>query len=79
MEQGWWLSPLPPEGPLRVVVRCAELGIPETSAELDGTAIRRAAAGVVVLWPWERPPEPGADEPLPPPDLPPDSWFAARS
>ena len=76
VDQSWWLSPLPPEGPLRVVVRCVELGIEETTTELDGTAIRRAAADVVELWPWEpprfddRPPSP------PPPDVPGDSWFA---
>ncbi|SDY53566.1 hypothetical protein SAMN05660209_03071 [Geodermatophilus africanus] len=76
VDQRWWLSPLPPEGPVRVVVRCPELGIEETSAELDGTAIRRAAEQVVELWPWE--PEPPHREPPPPPDLPDDSWFARR-
>ena len=76
IDQKWWLSPLPPEGPLRVVVRCPELGIGETSVELDGTAIRRAAEHVVELWPWE--PEPPHREPPPPPDLPDDSWFARR-
>ncbi len=76
VEQSWWLSPLPPEGPLRVVVRCAELGIPEASVVLDGTAIRRAADDVMTLWPWE--PAPIRHEPPPPPDLPGDSWFARR-
>ena len=73
-DQEWWLSPLPPDGPLTFVVRCAELGIEETATELDGTAIRAAAAGVVELWPWT-PPRPWNPEP-PPPDLPPGSWFA---
>ncbi len=74
-DQTFWLNPLPPDGPLHVVVRCDAIGIPETSAELDGTAIRRAAADVVTLWPWE---PPHLDEPPaspPPPDLPADSWF----
>jgi hypothetical protein len=75
IEQEWWLSPLPPAGPLRVVVRCDLLGLAETVTELDGTAIRAAAAEVVTLWPWVpfsavEPPEP------PEPDVPPDSWFA---
>jgi hypothetical protein len=74
IKQRWWLSPLPPEGPLKFVVRCPELGISETSVELDGTAIRRAAEQVVELWPWE--PEPPHREPPPPPDLPGNSWFA---
>jgi hypothetical protein len=75
VEQEWWLSPLPPAGPLRLVVRCDVLGLPETVTELDGAAIRAAAEDVVVLWPWVprhvlEPPEPPA------PDLPADSWFA---
>jgi hypothetical protein len=75
VEQQWWLSPLPPGGPVRLVVRCDVLGLPETVTELDGTAIGAAAEDVVVLWPWvspsvSEPPEPAA------PDLPADSWFA---
>jgi hypothetical protein len=74
VDQDWWLNPLPPDGPLRFVVRSDALGIPDSHAELDGTAIRRAAEGVVVLWPWEPPP---SDPPGPrAPDLPPDSWFS---
>ena len=76
VEQSWWLSPLPPEGPLRFVVRLAELGIEETSVVLDGTAIRRAAEDVVTLWPWAPPPEHRHAEPPRPPDVPSDSWFA---
>jgi hypothetical protein len=75
-EQSWWLNPLPPEGPLRFVVRCSEMDIRETSVELDGSAIRLAAGGVVTLWPWEPPSFDDAPEPPPQPDLPPESWFA---
>jgi hypothetical protein len=78
VEQSWWLSPLPPDGPLRFVVRCPELGIEETVTELDGSALRRAADSVVTLWPWEPPPEHRQVEP-PPPDVPPGSWFAGPS
>jgi hypothetical protein len=78
VEQTWWLSPLPPDGPLRFVVRCPELGLGETMTELDGSAVRRAAEGVVTLWPWEPPPEHRRAEP-PPPDVPPDSWFAGTA
>lgn len=75
IDQSWWLSPLPPEGPVRLVVRCPELGIEETAVQLDGTALRRAADDVLTLWPWESP-ERDHHEPPSPPDLPDDSWFA---
>jgi hypothetical protein len=75
VDQGWWLHPLPPEGPIRAVVRAEALGIPETHTELDGAAILRAAADVVELWPWV-PPVPARDERGLPPEVPPDSWFA---
>jgi len=76
VEQEWWLSPLPPEGPLLIVVRCPEIGLEETVVELDGTAIRRAGESAVVLWPYEPPTEHSPEPPAPPADLPPDSWFA---
>jgi hypothetical protein len=76
VEQTWWLSPLPPEGPLRIVVRCDALGIEETATELDGAAVRRAVRDVVVLWPWEPSLEGGPPEPPRPPELPSGSWFA---
>lgn len=60
--------------PAHPLVRCPELGVEEVATELDGTAVRAAAAGVVELWPWT-PPSPGIPD-LPPPDLPPGSWFA---
>lgn len=75
VDQEWWLSPLPPEGPLRVVLRCPEMGLEETVVELDGTAVRRAGESATVLWPYE-PPREEQYEPPPPPDLPGDSWFA---
>jgi hypothetical protein len=76
VEQSWWLHPLPPDGPLRFVVRCAALGLDERSVVLDGAAIQAAARDVVVLWPWAPPPESRPLEPPMPPDLPDDSWFA---
>ena len=79
IDQSWWLSPLPPDGPLTFVVRCPELGIGETATVLDGSAIRRAADDIVTLWPWEPPPEHRRPEPQRPPDLPPDSWFAGSA
>jgi hypothetical protein len=75
VDQGWWLYPLPASGPMRFVVRCPELGIAETSTELDAAAVQRAVQDVVELWPWT-PPEPAEDERGLPPDVPEDSWFA---
>ena len=74
VDQSWWLSPVPPEGPLTVVVRCDVLGIGETTTVLDATAINRAVAEVVTLWPWSPPDY--SRQPPPPPDLPAGSWFA---
>ena len=79
IDQSWWLSPLPPDGPVRFVLRCDELGIGETTTVIDGSAIRRAAADVVTLWPWEAPPEHHPSGPPSGPDVPPDSWFAGPS
>jgi len=76
VDQSWWLSPLPPDGPLRVVARCPDIGLAETTVELDGTAIRRAGEGATVLWPWEPPRDRGPEPPPPPADLPAGSWFA---
>ncbi|MFL6095706.1 MAG: hypothetical protein ACJ71Y_09685 [Blastococcus sp.] len=77
VEQSWWVHPLPPEGPLRLVIRSDDLGVPESAVELDGAAIRAAGASVRELWPWAAPrPEPLTPEPTRP-DLPADSWFAS--
>jgi hypothetical protein len=75
VDQSWWLSPLPPEGPLTFVISCGALGIPETSTVVDTGPIRRAASDVVTLWPWTRPDY--GDRPPPPPDVPEGSWFAS--
>lgn len=49
----WWVSPLPPPGPLLVVVRWDAQDLPETVVELDGGAIAAAGAACQQLWPWE--------------------------
>ncbi len=45
-----WLWPLPPAGPLRIVLRWPAMGIAETSAELDAASFAAAAQWVVPLW-----------------------------
>jgi len=47
----FWVSPLPPEGPVTLVGVWPDAGASEQRAELDGTAIRAAAARAVELWP----------------------------
>ncbi len=49
----FWVHPLPPEGPVTFVASWPRYGAAETRAELDGSAIRAAAARAVVLWPEE--------------------------
>jgi hypothetical protein len=52
---GLWLWPLPPEGPLELVVAWPAKGIEEARATIDAGPIRAAAARAVELWPDERP------------------------
>jgi hypothetical protein len=47
----FWVSPLPPDGPVTLVASWLAYGVAETRAELDGTAIREAAGRAVILWP----------------------------
>jgi len=48
---GFWVWPLPPEGPLAFVVEWPSEGIPLSRAEIDGTIVRAAAADAQLLWP----------------------------
>jgi hypothetical protein len=59
--QDWdfWVHPLPPDGPVTLVGSWGERGIAESRAELDGAAIRAAAARAMTLWPEEPESGPG--------------------
>jgi hypothetical protein len=57
-EQGMWLWPLPPPGPLVVVVEWPAPGLVETCVERDAGLLVEAAARAVELWPDERPDRP---------------------
>lgn len=46
-----WLWPLPPEGPVELVMQWPALGIDETRAVLDGSSIRELAQRAAPLWP----------------------------
>jgi len=74
VQQGFWLHPVPPPGPLAVVALAPGLGVEETRTELDGGLFAAAVDGVVELWPWE-PEEAGPGLVEPDPDLPEGSWF----
>jgi hypothetical protein len=50
---GFWVWPLPPDGPLVFVCEWPVAGIGETRTEIDSALIRDAAAEVVELWPEE--------------------------
>jgi len=55
----FWVHPVPPDGPVTFVAAWPEYGVAETQAELDGAAIRAAAARAVILWPEEPEIDPG--------------------
>jgi hypothetical protein len=52
-DQNFWVHPLPPPGPVTLVVSWPRQGIAEARAELDGAAICQAAQRAVILWPDE--------------------------
>ena len=74
-DQDWWLTPLPPAGPLRFICRWPGFGIAESQTVLDGTKITEALARVQTLWPWQ-PTEPEPDFESVEPEVPADGWFA---
>ncbi|MDQ1121658.1 hypothetical protein [Microbacterium trichothecenolyticum] len=45
-----WLRPLPPEGPLELVVQRPAFGIGESRMILDGRRLRALAASARTLW-----------------------------
>jgi len=48
--QDLWLWPLPPPGAVELFVAWPELGVPESSAVLDGVAVQTAAGQAIELW-----------------------------
>lgn len=73
VDQSYWVSPLPPDGPVTFVLSWPGFGMPESRTEIDGALITAAAARSRLLWPEEtqaEPPEP------PPPPRPSTGWFS---
>lgn len=49
-KMAYWLWPLPPDGPLTFVAQWPALGVEESSASIDGSALRQAATEAEVVW-----------------------------
>jgi hypothetical protein len=73
VDQSYWVAPLPPEGPVSVILAWPGFGIQESRTTLDGAAIRAAAAQSQRLWPPQPVTEPSQP---PPPPRPSSGWFA---
>lgn len=73
VDLSFYLSPLPPPGPLRIITAWPGRGLPETVTEVAAERFIEAAPRVRVLWELDDVDQlPG---PPPPPDVPPGSWF----
>lgn len=57
-ELSYWLWPLPPPGPLALVVEWPAAGIPLSRTEIDASQVIEAAAEAEELWPAERAADP---------------------
>jgi hypothetical protein len=53
-DMSYWIHPLPPAGPLTIVLSWLAQDITEARHELDGSKIRAAAEKAVQLWPEPR-------------------------
>jgi hypothetical protein len=73
LDQAFWVSPLPPRGPVTVVLTWPVMGLAESRTVIDGDAVTAAASGSLVLWPDQPPQDP---PPQPPPPRPTGGWFA---
>jgi hypothetical protein len=73
VDQSYWVAPLPPAGPVNVVIAWPGFGIRESRTVLDAAAIHAAAAHSQTLWPPQPASEPAQ---LPQPPRPDSGWFA---
>jgi hypothetical protein len=73
VDQMYFVTPLPPDGPVTIVLAWPGFGMPESRTDLDGAAIRAAAGRSLTLWPPQPASEPSAP---PPPARPSSGWFA---
>jgi hypothetical protein len=54
-DMSFWIHPLPPEGPVTIVISWLAHGIAEVRHEIDGAAVLAAAEQAVQLWPEDQP------------------------
>ncbi len=73
VEQTYWVAPLPPDGPVAILLAWPAFGMAESRTVLDGAAIRAAGSSSRVLWPRQPRIDPS---PPPPPPRPTSGWFA---
>lgn len=75
-DQRFWLSPLPPPGPVTIVCAWPALRLEESSAQCNGQLLIDAASRAVVLWP----PSSQSFEPELPSEPPsvPTGWFSRQ-
>ena len=50
-ESRWWVTPLPPPGPVELAIHLGGRKVPTGAADLDGAAIASAAARAEIVWP----------------------------
>lgn len=72
-----FLQPLPPDGPLTLIIESPALGIAETRTQIESKAILAAATRVVELW-LPEPADVQGPTMLTLDDLTPGGWFAAH-
>ncbi|BDO42105.1 hypothetical protein [Cellulomonas sp. NTE-D12] len=74
VDHAYFLSPVPPDGPLAFVCSWPVCGIPETRHVVEHLELTTASARSTILWPRQ----PAIDAPPPPPkrELPTTGWFA---
>lgn len=77
VDQTYWVSPLPPEGPVTFVLAWPGFGMPESRTVIDAAAILAAAGHSQTLWP-PQPVEESLYGPPQPPPRPSTGWFAGR-
>ena len=73
VDQTYWVAPLPPDGPVAVLMRWPTFGMAESRTVLDGAALRAAGRRSHVLWPPQPKTEPRPSAPGPRPTS---GWFA---